>query len=212
MSLSQTGICNLALVRIGIQQPIADITEQSASADACNSVYAHCVDSILRLQPWPFAQRYETLALVDTNPNDDWGYSYRFPTSMLRVGRLLGSSDSTILSNPAYQSSIPFTQSQDIPFVVASDVAGKLIYTDLSDAVVLGTANITNTGLFDSLFIDALAWRIASEVAMGLTKDSGIAADARNMAKSSGSEGYATGKNESVPKSDRESSFVSARD
>lgn len=211
MPLSKTAICNLALVRIGVQQPIASTDEQSAAADSCNAVYAHSIESVLRATPWPFSQRYETLGLVATNPNNDWGYSYRYPTSMLRIGRLTSTVGASTVGSSGYIYTTPTASQPDVAFVIGSDVAGMLIYTNMSGAVALGTAYITNEALFDPLFVDALAWRIAAEVAMGLTKDSGIAAFARNKAESSASLGYATSRNESVPNPPRESSFVDAR-
>ena len=86
--MDQTEICNLALLRLGHTQRIADITENSTQARACSAVYEQCIRTMLRERPWPFAVREVDLAVVGTNQFSDWSYTYRYPSSFIHVHRV----------------------------------------------------------------------------------------------------------------------------
>ena len=49
-------ICNIALTRIGQNEPIVSLTEQSKAAELCSLHYATCRDEVLRDFDWPFAE------------------------------------------------------------------------------------------------------------------------------------------------------------
>jgi len=208
---SKTAICNMALARIGIPQPIASIDESSAPARACKLFYDQSRESMLRFRPWPWAQRYETLALVVA---DDWGYAYRYPADYLKIYQLVNESGGATTGYTTYDSLnlgyIP-SYAQNIPWQMGSDTQGQLIFCDQSDVIAYGTYNVEDTAQFSSEFADALAWKLASEIAPGLTKDMNVTERAANMAEAIASRAAASAYNENVPREPSESSFTEAR-
>lgn len=156
-------VCNLALGRIGHggSRPIQSLTEASEAARACNRVFASVLESMLREFAWPFAQASVALAAVaQTVPG--WGYVYAYPENCLFLHGLAGSNTDPG-RYPAWRH----------PFKILAATSGqsRVIATDLADAWAHYTVNVTNPHFGDPLFQDALAWRIAVEVAVGLKAD-----------------------------------------
>src|SRR5438046_2758921 len=87
---STTEIANMAISLIGIAKEIANLdSENSAEAKACRRFFANVRDTVLGDFPWPFATKFATLSLVQTDPNDDWGFSYNYPSDALKIRRIL---------------------------------------------------------------------------------------------------------------------------
>lgn len=148
----------MALSRAGVQQFITDLNESTPNGAMCRQWYDVSRKEVLEELPWPFAQRLVALALVEQEPNDDWAYSYRYPSDCLRMNRILGS--------------INFP----IKYQVGGDASGRLIYCNEIDPEAWYNADIELPGLFSSMFADALAWRITKELgALSRTPDSLVA-------------------------------------
>lgn len=164
MAFSDVQICNMALADIGSSRTIANLeTEKTQEANVCNLFFEPMRDAVLRDFPWPFAQRYIELAEVETDPNTDWGFSYRYPSDAIRIIRI-------VLESGRYER-------DRADFEVANDVTetsgGKIIFTDIENAVVQYTLKFTNPALFDPDFGSALSLRLASRIAKPLgRKDS----------------------------------------
>lgn len=210
--MDQTAICNLALLRIGIAQQIADITESSTSARACNAVYEQCIRTMLRERPWPFAVRQATLALVGTQVFSDWLYTYRYPSGYLNIHRV--NPPQVVSTTPAQvlidTDRVPPPQSY--PYAIGSDASGRLIHSDVTDAVVLGTVYVSDTAQFDPMFSSALAWYIGAEIALSLTKDRELYSNCYNQYQNTVSESFATGMNEQKPRASEDADMVKARE
>lgn len=154
---STTEIANMAISLLGIAKEIANLdTENSAEAKACRRFYTTIRDAVLADYPWPFATKFATLSLVATSPNDEWGYSYRYPADALRLRRILSG-----IRNDNSDSRIPYK--------IAQDASGQLIFTDKQSAQVEYTINITTVEFFPADFALALAYRLAGAVASKLT-------------------------------------------
>jgi hypothetical protein len=210
--VNQTAICNLALLRIGISQQIADITDNSTQARACNAVYENCVRTMLRERPWTFAVRQVSLSLVGENQIADWYYTYRYPTDYITVNRVLPATltDSTDLS--VYVTQDRELDPQTYPFKLGSDSGGRLIHTDVPDAIAEGTVYIADTTIFDPMFANALAWYIAAEIALSLTKNQNLYGNAFQQYQAMASEGFASGMNEQKPRESADADMVKARE
>ena len=151
MATTDVAICNMALAEIGVSQQIANLTtEKGNEARVCNLYYGPMRDAVLEDYDWPFASARATLALLDEQPNSDWGYSYRKPGDCLRAIKI----DSGIRQ-----------ETSPIPFQEGTDDSGGLIFTDQSGAVLKYTRRITNPALFSSAFADALSLRLAAKIA-----------------------------------------------
>lgn len=154
---SSTEICNLALSHLGIAKPIANLTtEQSQEATACRVFYDITRDAVLKDYPWPFCTRVEALALVESDPNEEWKFSYRYPSNCLTVRKILSG-----IRNE--------TSSERTPYKIASDSQGLLIFCDTEEAQMEYTIRLTDSNLYSSDFIFAFSFRLASYLAPRLT-------------------------------------------
>lgn len=167
---SEIEICNMALSRIGNSRFINSLSEKSKEAEQCNLHFGHCRDAVLSDFPWNFASK--RVALADTNnPPPDWKFAYSYPTDCLKAIAII-------------QSGQKYPQPHNaINFLVGSDAdgTGKLIYCDQQQAWLQYVASVTDVNMFDSLFIDALAWRLAGELARPLASNAGIGNEAFQM-------------------------------
>lgn len=175
-------ICNQALSRIGCAQTITSLADSRPEAVQCNLWYAQCRDAMLRDFRWPWATTYAALNQVSANTaavNQEWVYSYRYPTDCLLIRRLLYLPDSPVALTsqpPVFPLPLMWRQDADpypIPFEVGQDDDGKLIYTDQINAWIKYTVAVTDPTQFPQDFASVLAWRLATELAYSLaTSDS----------------------------------------
>lgn len=155
---SKTEICNLAISHIGISKEIANIeTEKSAEAAACRRFYAPAREEAFRDFGHPFATKFVALALIESTPNTDWDYSYRYPSDCERPTKIVGAA-----RNDSRQSRISY--------IVASDSAGRIIYTDEQNAVLKYTSLITDETVYPQDVVMMLSLLIASYIAARLTR------------------------------------------
>lgn len=148
-------ICNMALTRIGQNQLILSIDEQSQAAELCNLHYEDARDAVLRDFDWPFAEARVYLADIGSPPTN-WAYRYRYPTDCLKARRIAIPGN----ENPRADERVPYQ-------VIHAD-GGRAIVTNQPQAELVYTAKVEDTTYFDPLFVSALAWRLAAEIAMGL--------------------------------------------
>lgn len=171
MASSVIQICNTALARVGVKEFIEDLAEGSAEADACSALYPTARDSALTSLPWPFATKRTTLALAaGEDEREGWEYVYAMPSDCL-LARHIWSGERA----PSATSKIPFT----IELNDAEDA--RIILCDKEDAELVYTAAITNSLLFPPLFVDALCWLLASELALPLSVRTDLRTQAQQM-------------------------------
>lgn len=151
-------ISNMALGYIGIGQKITELSDDAGDVEReCNFWYDIARDQLLENGDWPMASKQFTLNLVEEDPNDDWSFSYRYPPTCL-VGRRIVGADGTATADP-------------IPYQLGQDDTGRLIYTDVEDAILEGTFWYEDPGEFTNSFAEALAWLLATKLAMPLSVD-----------------------------------------
>lgn len=152
MASSSTEICNMAIAHLGIGKQIASLDERSKEANVCNQFYETARKNTLRAFAWPFATRIVTLGLVEEEPTDEWGFSYRYPSDCLYFRRILSGARNDDLDT-------------QVPLEVYSDSTGKLIYTDKEDAEAEVTFDIDDESKFDLDFTLAMSYLLASMIA-----------------------------------------------
>jgi len=136
---SQVGIVNLALTQIGSAR-IASMTEDSEQARKANAVYDLIRDEVMAAHPWNFAIFRDSLAVLDSTPEFDYGYEFLLPSDCLRV---LG------------------TNIEEDDFKICG---GKILYN--SDSIKIKyIKKITDTTNYSPGFNIALAARLAAELA-----------------------------------------------
>jgi len=193
---SEVDICNLALSHIGASATISSLTEQSEEAFHCNLLYADARDALLRAFPWGFATRH--LALSDVgSPPGNWSYRYSYPNDCLFAREIL---QTTSGGDPI-----------DFEIALGDAYNAKVILTNQESANLIYTYKATNTLVFDPLFIVALAWRLASEIAMPLTRDEKRMKNAYEMYLSTISEAQTFNANESQIDRNKEASWITGR-
>lgn len=162
MSASSTDIANLALSFIGNGDPIQDMTEDSAEAQACLLFYDVVRDECLGEFPWSFAKRSQSLGTaIEEDPNSDWAFSYRLPADVLTILKVWGA-----VRNP--------TLDEEINYETGSDATGGLVYTDQADAEIKYVAREETVSKWPQEFATAVAYRLASRIAMRLVKEDKI--------------------------------------
>ena len=157
MALTDVQICNMALGHLGQTKFIADLSERSLAADLCNQFYEQARNFSFEDFPWPFANKYATLELVEEDPNDEWDYSYRYPSDCMAVRRIV--------------TTIGRTDPNPPPFEIGGDDQGRLIYTDQEDAIGKYTRLVEDTNLYPAVFGEAVSWWLAGLLAPGLARD-----------------------------------------
>jgi hypothetical protein len=154
---SVADICNMALAHLGSGHSFTNLeTDNSEESESLKIFYENTRDQALRDFAWPFAVRLGTLSLVEEDPNDEWGYSYRYPVNALRLLRIPGGIRNESLDNR-------------IPYRIAGDDSGRLIFTDREDAEIEYIAQVKNPLHFTPDFVSALSYLLAAKVATKLT-------------------------------------------
>jgi hypothetical protein len=153
----KTAICNMALSHLGVSDEINNVdTERSAEAAACRRFFTQCVDEVMRDFNYPFATVYASLGLIESEPNDDWDYSYQYPSDCSRLLKILSG-----VRNDSRQSRVPYS--------LANGDTGKIIYTDQVNAVAKYTKIITDVSIFPPDVVSTLSLLLSSYIAPRIT-------------------------------------------
>lgn len=150
---NKTTTANLALGHLGFGTEIANLdTDQSEEASALRRFHDTALEITLRDYNWSFSEAWVALALVEefdnTSAVKEWKYSYRYPPEAIKLRKIFSG-----LRNDSLQSKVRYR--------IASDDAGRLIYTDLEEANLVYTRNVDNYSLFPPDFIMAFSFRWA---------------------------------------------------
>lgn len=181
---SQVDIYNLALGNIGNSEAVASLEEKSQSRVICSRYWEQARDITLAQFDWPFATRYETLALIG-EAGRNWKYQYQYPTDCLRA--MFVTLDG-VRRPPAWARP---------KFETGYGAGGQVIYSDHKNAELAYIARVEDTGRFPPLFVDALAWKLASLIAMPITNTRTIAESASQAYIASSQVAWASALNES---------------
>ena len=159
-------ICNMALARAGVLQQITTLADSSAHAKACARFYEAARQGMLQEFTWPFAEQVITLSEASGVTVPGWSYVFTYPTGVARVNRLVGTE-----RNPLEP--VPFRILSRTVSTVTTKLLAADTYTVLSPLTldVWVNADVTDESLFDPLFVDALAWRLAKDLAPVLSQD-----------------------------------------
>lgn len=196
---SVVSICNLALSNIG-KENINALTDAGAEARACSQFYDHTRDTLLQGYPWRFAGKTQALAQITNDKPGQWGFAYSRPVDCLKVRWV----------RPKYfADDRALTQQEEISF--QHEVDGQVIYCNLSPALLRYTSRATDPTRFTPLFVDALAWHLAVRLAMPLTRDPKVRADAWQVATQMTGQAQMADANEARETSDHETEFVGGR-
>lgn len=185
-TITEVGICNLALLRIADQNQIASFADGTPEANACALLYPTTRDLMLREFPWPWATGYQQLAQVGgpeingLSESVRWSRSYRYPSDCLTLRAVVITPQDASASSgqTAYIGSFidlssrrPEGGALPIPYRESSDSIGRLIETDAYGSygvTAVYTRAVNDPSQFAQDFADALSWRIAADLAVSL--------------------------------------------
>lgn len=150
--LSEVAICNLALQDVGRGLAITALDENTQAARVCRLRYPFARDACLRAYDWNFAAARASLPALVTPPAFAFANAYQLPPDCFFV-RTVG-------------------ETNECAWTVES---GALLTDESAPLKVTYTRAVADPVLFDPLFAETLAVRIASEIAVSLTESVGKA-------------------------------------
>ena len=153
MAATDLGICNLALGKIGARR-IIEMQEESNEGRVCRLLYAETRDEVLRDHRWNFAIRRKSLVKLVAPPEFGWAFQYELPTDCLRLLEVNGWHQGRRKG--------------------VWEIEGKVVLTNDTEAKVRYVSRVENANRFDSVFVEALATKLASKIAMAINGSSSM--------------------------------------
>ncbi len=155
---SKTDIANRALTKLGDDR-IIDLLDDTERARTINSIYNSCRDAELRAHVWNFAVRRVALPRLITVPAFGFAYEYQIPAESLRLIQVGECWHWWSLQDYISGSTAQF------------QVEGRKILTDFDAPLKIRyIERIDDTGLYDALFVEAFACRLALEACERITQ------------------------------------------
>lgn len=160
---TSVSVCNLALARLGDEASVTAINPPDGSPQAkyCAIFLPIALSAVLDEHNWSFTTKVSALDLAARNDDPRWLYCYVLPEDFNRVISVFG----------IYSGAQNFT-------LATNDGTGPRLLTNQADAYIEYAAAITDPNLFTPAFLDALAWKLAANLAGPIIKgDTGAAAE-----------------------------------
>lgn len=164
MALTEAKVVNIALARIGQREFIDELDENTPSARVANELFGDARDVVFESFPWPFATKRSDLALITDGERDGWEYAYALPADCISPRSIYSGKRS-----PAADERIPYALEHD------ATTSAQILLTDMEDAQLIYTARIETVALWPPSFVDALAWKLASDFALAIAVKPNVA-------------------------------------
>lgn len=146
---SVAGICNSALIKLGATT-IMSLTEGSRNANLCLEQYDKLRDDVLRAHVWNFATQRTRLAQLAASPAFGLAHAYQLPADWLRTV--------TVHDNDAGAGAVRYR------------IEGRRILTDAAGIWLKYIGRINDANEMDASFREALAWKVAIDLAVPITQ------------------------------------------
>lgn len=151
MADSKTQVWNLALIHLGSTNTVADIaTERSKEARVGLTIFDTVLKAVLRDFDYVFARKRDELTLIETDPNDEYSFSYQYPTDCVAFRRIPSGA-----RNDTRQTRIEFSEEYD------ATNGTTVILTDIEDADGIYTFFHETVSLWPADFVLAMSFRLA---------------------------------------------------
>lgn len=190
MALTEIFVCNRALLRVEISLKLVDsgdgliasVTKASLAQSLCEEHFANGLQEVLIAFPWKFARQYVKLTEhAEADGSQDWSsefkFAYDYPASCKKLRRFVTGTQGL------HPSSWPFIQggyewtSAPWPWTLRrlsddpSDPKKVMCNVDGDSAIMEYTEAVTDIGEFDEQAADALAYKLAAEIAPAFQLD-----------------------------------------
>ena len=140
---SEVSICNQAISWLGAT-PIASLDDDTTEARLCKANYAQVRDAVLEEHDWTFAIGRFDLPKNAVGPTNGYGNGFQIPSSVLRV--------------------------LDVNCGEDWRVEGQDIVTNEAAVSIRAVVRVDDPNRFSSLFVQALAARLAADLAISITQ------------------------------------------
>ena len=159
---TEVDICNSALLKVG-RDLISSLDDDNERARVVKNRYALVRDELLTSHPWNFALPSLQLAVTLNTPIFDYSKEFQLPDDVLRILK-------TDLSEvpPSSDKRVTTTFGFDLP---AWKIEGDKLLANDGTVRILYIKRITDTSKFSSTFAEALALRLALDIAYRMTND-----------------------------------------
>jgi hypothetical protein len=174
---AEAAICNRALSRIGQTNKLIDdlALDKGVVAETCRALYPVSRDAVLETLQWPFATRRAALTLLANVTRSGWVGAFSLPADCLVPRYIWHPVPAADQLRPTSMSFLQ-TFASTVRFVIEDDATlGRILLTDEPTPELLYTAQVTQPPRFSALFVDALAWHLAADLALSLSKRPSIA-------------------------------------
>lgn len=140
MATSNVSIANLALQKLG-EPTIVSLTEDSRNARSMNACFEAMRDRELRAYAWHFTKKRATLAPSSVAPEFQYTYAFPLPSNYLRL--------------------IKFARAGSDWHLEQHEGALAILTNDGNALEIRYQAKVTDPTLFDPIFVDMLACKLA---------------------------------------------------
>lgn len=140
---------NLALISIGAEI-VEDPNDTASTPTRCRVLWPTVRDAVLRAHPWNCALKRDGGLAALAAPSFGFSYAYQLPTDCLRVWSL---NDDPLCFDAAQR----------------FRVEGRSLLTNETVAQIAYVWRLEDVSLYDALLVDALAARLAAELAYAVT-------------------------------------------
>lgn len=148
---SEVDIANLALARLADVANVSVINppEAGTTAELVARFLPIARDSLLQMHAWDFATKTTRLAQLAKEPFTH-SYAYAVPVDMIKALSVMQEG----YGDKAFD------------FVVETNSDNQtVVLTDVDDALLRYVARVSNVNRFSPLFVDALSWMLAANLA-----------------------------------------------
>jgi hypothetical protein len=187
---SKVEIANRALQILGAKR-IVSITEDSRNARAISAAFEPVKRAELRKHPWSFGIKRVALAADATAPAFTRSYSYPLPSDFIRI-----------------LSPDPEVNYADLDWIIEGR---SVITNDTAPLNVRYIYDVTDPNVFDTLFREALAAKLAEQLCEEITQSNTKVATAQAFYKDVVAEAKRTNAIEKVSEMPPEDPWVSVR-
>lgn len=150
-------ICNYALNHIG-KGTISALDTSTEASRRCSLRFEPVRDKVLEDYPWRFARRQVALA-ASSSTVVGWDYVYAYPSSCVKVRKVF--------------TEATFGEAEPQQFDIYNVGGVQCVVCNLESAYAEFTYRVTDPTLFDPLFVEALSYALAADLAFQLTGNSG---------------------------------------
>jgi hypothetical protein len=163
MATSPVEICNSALIKVGASR-ITSLSDGTKSALICNEQYPKLRREVLRQHPWNFAIRRKALAASVVEPEFDFSQAFVIPSDVLRI----------------LSTDLP----KHLDWAVEQNSSGqRVLLTDSDTCKIRYIKDVSDTTIYSPDFEEALALRIAMDLAYSLAQSTSLTRELQRQFK-----------------------------